>query len=122
VTRSAMQQTRVLEYVVAARAVGCSTLRILVRQILPNLTPHLIVVATLEAAHAIVLEAALSFLGLGVQPPIPSWGLMVAEGKPYMFFESWLIMIPGAALFTLILAINLIGDGVRDVTAPSTAR
>ncbi len=118
VTRSAMQQARSLEYVVAARAVGCSTPRILLRQILPNLTPHLTVVATLEAAHAIVLEAALSFLGLGVQPPVPSWGLMVAEGKPYMFFEPWLIAIPGAALFMLVLAINLIGDGVRDVTAP----
>jgi peptide/nickel transport system permease protein len=118
VTRSAMQQARSLEYVVAARAVGCSTPRILLRQILPNLTPHLTVVATLEAAHAIVLEAALSFLGLGVQPPVPSWGLMVAEGKPYMFFEPWLIAIPGVALFMLILAINLIGDGVRDVTAP----
>lgn len=118
VTRSAMQQARSLEYVAAARAVGCSTPRILLRQILPNLTPHLTVVATLEAAHAIVLEAALSFLGLGVQPPVPSWGLMVAEGKPFMFFEPWLIAIPGFALFMLILAINLIGDGVRDVTAP----
>jgi peptide/nickel transport system permease protein len=69
-------------------------------------------------AHAILLEAALSFLGLGVQPPLPSWGLMVAEGKALMFFEPWLITIPGLALFLLVLAVNLLGDGVRDITAP----
>jgi peptide/nickel transport system permease protein len=78
----------------------------------------LVVVATLEMANAILLEAALSFLGLGVQPPTPSWGLMVAEGKDFLFFEPWLITIPGVALFVLVLAINLLGDGVRDVTAP----
>ncbi|MCL4170425.1 UNVERIFIED_CONTAM: hypothetical protein GTU68_058235 [Idotea baltica] len=69
-------------------------------------------------AHAILLEAALSFLGLGVQPPDPSWGLMIAEAKGLMFFDGWLIAIPGTALFALILAINLMGDGIRDVTAP----
>ena len=69
-------------------------------------------------AHAILLEAALSFLGLGVQPPQPSWGLMVSEAKGLMFFDSWLIGIPGAAIFALVLAINLLGDGIRDVTAP----
>jgi len=78
----------------------------------------LIVVATLEVAQAILLEAALSFLGVGVQPPLPSWGLMVAEGKEYMFFSPWVITIPGIALFTLVLAINLLGDGLRDLTAP----
>ena len=69
-------------------------------------------------AHAILLEAALSFLGLGVQPPLPSWGLMIAEGKDFILFESWLIMIPGAALLLLVLAINLLGDGLRDITSP----
>ena len=78
----------------------------------------LIVVATLEMAHAILLEATLSFLGLGVQPPTPSWGLMVAEGKTYMFFKPWVIVIPGVALALLVLAINLVGDGLRDVNAP----
>jgi peptide/nickel transport system permease protein len=77
-----------------------------------------VVVATLEMANAILLEAALSFLGLGVQPPTPSWGLMVSEGKDFLFFEPWLITIPGVALFILVLAINLVGDGIRDVTAP----
>jgi len=79
---------------------------------------NLVVLATLEMANAILLEAALSFLGLGVQPPIPSWGLMVAEGKDFLFFEPWLIAIPGVALFVLVLSINLLGDGIRDVTAP----
>ena len=78
----------------------------------------LIVVVTLEMAHAILLEAALSFLGMGVQPPTPSWGLMVSEGKEQIYFEAWMITIPGIALFLLVLAINLVGDGIRDVTAP----
>ena len=104
--------------VAAAEAAGCSTLRLLLTEIMPNVFNALIVVATLEIAHAVLLEAALSFLGLGVQPPTPSWGLMISEGKGLMFFEPWLIGIPGAALFALILAINLLGDGVRDVTAP----
>src|SRR5229473_3439332 len=118
VMRAATQQVRGLEYVAAAECVGASTLRIILGEILPNVLPHLIVVATIEAASAILLEAALSFLGLGVQPPLPSWGLMIAEGKVYMFFSFWLIAIPGTALAILVLAINMLGDGIRDVTAP----
>jgi peptide/nickel transport system permease protein len=118
VLRSATQQVRALDYVAAAQAAGCSTLRILVTEILPNIMNHLIVVATLEVAHAVLLEAALSFLGLGVQPPLPSWGLMVAEGREVMFFLPFMITIPGLALFMLVLSINLLGDGVRDITAP----
>ena len=118
VMRSATQQVRNLDYIMAARSVGCSNTRILFTEVLPNVASQLIVVATLEMAHAILLEAALSFLGLGVQPPLPSWGLMIAEGKNYILFKAWLIGIPGATLFALILAINLMGDGIRDVTAP----
>ena len=118
VMRSSVLQVRDLEYVNAARAIGCSTRRIILREIMPNVVNNLIVVATLEMAHAILLEAALSFLGLGVQPPTPSWGLMISEGKQMMLFEPWLIAIPGVALFVLVLAINLLGDGLRDVTAP----
>ena len=118
VTRSATQQVARSDYVAAAQAIGCSTPRILFSEILPNILNALIVVATLEMAHAILLEAALSFLGLGVQPPLPSWGLMIAEGKQYMFFSSWVIGIPAVALVFLVLAINLVGDGLRDVTAP----
>ncbi|MDP2640015.1 MAG: ABC transporter permease [Betaproteobacteria bacterium] len=118
VLRSATQQVRNLDYVTAARAIGCPTWRIIAGEVLPNVSSHLIVVATLEMGSAILLEAALSFLGLGVQPPLPSWGLMISEAKGYMFFSPWLITIPGLALFALVLAINLLGDGVRDVTAP----
>jgi peptide/nickel transport system permease protein len=118
VMRSTTQQVRNLDYVAAAQALGCSTARIVLVEIMPNIVNHLIVVATLEMAHAILLEAALSFLGLGVQPPAPSWGLMISEAKGYMFFDPWLIGIPGTALFALVMAINLMGDGVRDVTAP----
>jgi peptide/nickel transport system permease protein len=117
VMRSATQQARVMDYVTAAQAAGCSTARILLSEILPNLINHLIVIATIEMAHAILLEAALSFLGLGVQPPLPSWGLMVAEGKNMMLFSPWLITLPGLALFLLVLSINLLGDGMRDVSA-----
>lgn len=118
VMRSATQQIRSIDYLAAARAAGCSTFRILVSEVLPNVMSALTVVATLEVAHAILLEAALSFLGLGVQPPTPSWGLMVAEGKSHMFFRPWVIAIPGTTLFLLVLAINLLGDGVRDVISP----
>jgi peptide/nickel transport system permease protein len=69
-------------------------------------------------AHAILLEAALSFLGMGVQPPLPSWGLMIAEGKDFMLFTPWVIAVPGVVLSLLVLAINLMGDGIRDITAP----
>jgi len=118
VRRSSTLQIRSMDYVAAAQAVGCSTTRVLMTEIMPNVVNNLIVIATLEMAHAIILEAALSFLGLGVQPPLPSWGLMVSEGKDMMLFEPWLITIPGVALFLLVLSINLLGDGVRDITAP----
>jgi peptide/nickel transport system permease protein len=118
VMRAATQQVRSLDYVAAAEATGASTARIIVGEVLPNVLPHLIVVASVEAASAILLEAALSFLGLGVQPPLPSWGLMIAEAKTYMFFSFWLIAIPGTALATLVLVINMVGDGIRDVSAP----
>jgi peptide/nickel transport system permease protein len=118
VTRAATQQLRDAEFIAAAQALGASTPYILLRELLPNLVSALTVVATLEMAHAILLESTLSFLGLGVQPPTPSWGLMVAEGKAYMFFQPWVIVIPGVVLALLVLGINLVGDGIRDVTAP----
>ena len=116
VARSATQQARSADYVRAARAIGCSLPHILFREILPNIAPQLIVVATVEMANAILLEAALSFLGLGVQAPLPSWGLMLSEAKTFMFFDPWLITLPGLCLFLLTMAINLLGDGLRDLT------
>jgi peptide/nickel transport system permease protein len=118
VMRSATQQVRSLDYVAAAQAAGASTARIVLGEVLPNVLPHLIVIATLEAASAILLEASLSFLGLGVQPPLPSWGLMISEAKAYMFFSFWLIAIPGCALALLIFAINLAGDGLHHAFMP----
>ena len=103
VMRSSTLQIRSMDYVAAARAVGCSTSRVLMTEVMPNVVNNLIVITTIEIAHAIILEAALSFLGLGVQPPMPSWGLMVSEGKDMMLFEPWLITIPGVALFLLAL-------------------
>ncbi len=115
VARTTAMQVRNLDYIAAAQAAGASRLHILLREVLPNIANHLVVVATLEMALAILLEAALSFLGLGVPPPLPSWGLMIAEAKEYMFFSPWVIMTPGVALFVLVLGINLLGDGLRDM-------
>jgi peptide/nickel transport system permease protein len=120
VARSTTMQVRNLDFVAAAWCAGCSRFRVLTREVLPNIASHLVVVATLEIALAILLEAALSFLGLGVPPPLPSWGLMIAEAKDYMFFSPWVIMIPGAALFVLVLGINLLGDGLRDMFGART--
>ena len=114
VARTTTMQVRNLDYIAAAWAAGCSRPYILLREVLPNIVHHLIVVATLEMALAILLEAALSFLGLGVPPPLPSWGLMIAEAKDYMYFSPWVILVPGIALFVLVLGINLLGDGLRD--------
>jgi peptide/nickel transport system permease protein len=118
VARATTAQVRNLDYVAAARAAGCSRAYILLREVLPNILNPLIVVATLEMALAILLEAALSFLGLGVPPPLPSWGLMIAEARDYMFFQAWVIVIPGMALLVFVLGINLLGDGLRDLLAP----
>ncbi|MGE0419369.1 MAG: ABC transporter permease [Acetobacteraceae bacterium] len=115
VARVSTMQVRTLDFVSAAWAAGCSRTHILLREVLPNILAPLAVVATIEMALAILLEAALSFLGLGVPPPLPSWGLMIAEAKDYMFFSPWVIMIPGVSLCVLVFGINLLGDGLRDL-------
>ena len=122
VARTTTMQVRNLDYIAAAQAAGASPLHILMREVLPNIANHLVVVATLEMALAILLEASLSFLGLGVPPPLPSWGLMIAEAKEYMFFSPWVIMTPGIALFALVLGINLLGDGLRDLLGADLRR
>jgi peptide/nickel transport system permease protein len=122
VARTTTMQVRNLDYIAAAQAAGASRAHVLLREVLPNIINHLVVVATLEMALAILLEAALSFLGLGVPSPLPSWGLMIAEAKEYMFFSPWVIMIPGITLFVLVLGINLLGDGLRDMLGAELQR
>ncbi len=122
VARTTTMQVRTLDYVSAAWAAGCSRAWILGREVLPNILSPLAVVATLEMALAILLEAVLSFLGLGVPPPLPSWGLMISEGKEYMFFDPWVIFVPGITLFVLVMGINLLGDGLRDMVGASQVR
>ncbi|MEE3662864.1 ABC transporter permease [Brenneria sp. g21c3] len=122
VTRARTQSLRNEAFVRSARAVGASHLFIMLREILPNLRNTIIVIATLEVANVILLESALSFLGLGVRPPTPSWGLMIAEGRDNILFESWLIALPGGALCLLVLAVNLFGDGLRDVMGAEIKR
>jgi len=118
VTRAAAMQLREQEFILSSRAMGSTTRQILVHELLPNLIDKIAVIATFEIAHAILLEATMSFLGLGVRPPTPSWGLMIAEARQFLLFDPWLIMIPGAALFMLVISINFVGDGLRDVAAP----
>ncbi len=113
-TRGAAQQLRSRDFVLAARAVGCSDLRIILTGILPNLRAALAVIATIELGNAVLLEAALSFLGLGIRPPAPSWGLMLAEAKEDIFFAPWAIAIPGAALFLLVLAASLLSNALQE--------
>jgi peptide/nickel transport system permease protein len=122
VTRTATQQIRTQEFVIAAEFAGASWTRIILREILPNVMNQIIVVASLEMAIAILVEASLSFLGVGLQPPTPSWGLLVSEGRAFMFFKPYLIMIPGLAIFTVVVGINLLGDGLRDIMAPQGRR
>ncbi len=113
VARSATMQVRTREYIKAAEAVGSSSGRIILAEVLPNILNALIVVATLEVGAAILMEATLSFLGFGVQAPLPSWGLMLSEGRKDLFFSPWLIAIPGTALFCLVLSLNLIGNALQ---------
>jgi peptide/nickel transport system permease protein len=118
VTRSVSMQLRNQEFIAAAQAVGASHTRILLTELLPNVMNQIIVIASLEMAVVILIESVLSFLGLGVQPPTPSWGLLVAEGRSFMFFKPYLIVIPGLTIFLMVIAINLAGDGLRDVLSP----
>lgn len=122
VARSTTRQVITMDYVSAAWCAGCSRLRVVLGEVLPNIVHHLIVIATIDMAIAILLEAALSFLGLGVPPPMPSLGLMIAEAKDYMFFTPWVIEIPGIVLCVLAFGINLFGDGLRDALGAERGR
>lgn len=112
--RGEVLQEREREYVQAARAMGASTGRIAFKHLLPNLIPNVIVMASLEVGRLIIAEASISFLGYGIQPPLPSWGKMVAEGKDYLFTSWWLSALPGGAIALTTLCANLAGDWLRD--------
>lgn len=117
-TRATANQIWVREYVMAARAMGLSTTRIAWRHVLPNIAGLLLIQATIEFAVAILAEAALSYLGLGVQPPIPSWGRMLAEAQTLLFLAPQLAIWPGLCIVAAVLGFNLLGDGLRDVLDP----
>jgi peptide/nickel transport system permease protein len=118
VTRVETMKLREREFILAATSLAYETWRILLHHILPNLLPSILVLGTVEIARAIILESLLSFLGLGIQPPIPSWGTMLAEGRNYMLMQWWLAAFPGSAIFLSALGINLLGDALRDMTDP----
>jgi peptide/nickel transport system permease protein len=122
ITRSQVLSARSLEYVQAARALGCGRVKLMFVQILPNIVGPILVIATLGVAGAILLEASLSFLGLGVQPPTPSWGSMLSQARDQLFTAPWVSMFPGLAIFFTVLGLNLLGDGLRDVLDPYTTR
>jgi peptide/nickel transport system permease protein len=117
-TRSLMLSLREEDFVQAARVVGCGDARIIVRHMLPNLLSPVLVLATLEVATMILVEAGLDFLGLGIQPPQTSWGLMLSQGRAYMTSAWWLVVFPGLAILVTTLSFNVLAGWVRAVTDP----
>ena len=117
-TRGQVLAVKSEDYVQSARALGASDLRIIARHVFPNVMPPLIVQATITIATAIIAEASLSFLGLGLQPPNPSWGSMLNTAKNFMTQAPWMSIFPGSAIFLVVLGFNLLGDGLRDALDP----
>ena len=122
ISRAAANQVWSSDYVMAARATGLTTFRITIRHVLPNVAAILLVQATIEFAIAILAEAALSYLGLGVQPPVPSWGRMLAEAQTLLYLAPQLAIWPGVCIVAAVLGFNLLGDGLRDIADPRLRR
>ncbi len=118
VVRAPVLAEREKEYVQAARVIGASSGRILLRHVFPNVLSPIIVQASVTIAYAILTEASLSYLGLGTQPPTPSWGTTLNEGRTYLQLAPWISIFPGIAIMLAVLAFNLVGDGLRDVLDP----
>jgi ABC-type dipeptide/oligopeptide/nickel transport system permease subunit len=116
--RGEMMSEKTREYVESARVVGMTNLGIIIKEILPNIVNSVFVLGTLRMCDMIITEASLSFLGLGIQPPTPAWGSMVASGRDYMLTHWWVATIPGLAILILVLSINLFGEGLRDILDP----
>jgi peptide/nickel transport system permease protein len=122
VVRGTVLSTKHQPYVEAARVIGCSDVRVVTRHILPNIAAPVLVLATIGVAYSILNGSALSFLGLGVQPPGAEWGLMVSDGRSYLRDAWWMTTAPGLALAVTVLGMNLVGDGLRDAFDPRTRR
>lgn len=120
--RAEVLSIRERDYILAAKAIGASDLRIIFRHVLPNAMSPVLVSATLGVAGAILTESALSFLGIGVQPPTPSWGNILTSGKDYIEFAWWLSLFPGLAILVTVLSYNLLGEGIRDALDPRLNR
>ena len=118
VVRGNVMMIRNMDYIHASTVLGASKVRIMFTQILPNVLTPLIIVMSQEFGRTIMTESSLSFLGLGVPPPAPSWGVMIAEGREYLSTAPWVVMVPAFALMIAVLAFNFLGDGVRDVLDP----
>lgn len=121
ITRAGFLQIKKLDYIKAARSRGASSLRLMAFHILPNMASPLLVTTSLSFASAVLAEAGLSYLGLGIQPPDPSWGMMLYEAQSYLLTNPWYAFIPGSMITMMVLGFNLLGDGLRDVTDSRTA-
>ena len=122
VVRGSVLSVKENVYIEAARSIGCSSAVIMFRHILPNVLGPVVVLATLGIASAILLAAGLGFLGLGAQPPTPEWGLMLSSGRDYLAIAWWITTFPGLAIMVTVLAINILGDGLRDALDPRLKR
>lgn len=122
VVRAQVLSIKEMDYVEAARGMGATDLRILSRHIVPNALGPILVGATLGVGNAIMIESSLSFLGLGVQPPTPTWGNMLMDAQATMITKPWLTLFPGLAIFTIVLAVNFMGDALRDALEPGVQR
>jgi peptide/nickel transport system permease protein len=118
VVRGEVLKIRAMEYVEAARSLGATSARIIGRHVLPNAVGPIVVGATLAVGNAIILESSLSFLGLGVQPPTPTWGNMLMDAQATMATQPWLSIFPGLAILVVVLAVNFLGDGLQDALDP----
>ena len=116
--RAVVLNIRPRQFIAASVAVGVSTPTMIWKHVLPNCLPPVIVVATVSAAFAILAEAGLSFLGLGVQPPAPTWGNVITDGRPFLISDPWISISAGACIAVVVTGLNLLGDGVRDTLDP----
>jgi len=122
ITRGIVLSIRHQEFIEAARAIGCGNIRLIIRHVLPNVLPYIVILTALQLSGMILTEAGLSFVGIGIQPPTPSWGNMLGEGRAYLSNAWWLATFPGIALMITVLGANLLSDGLQVVLDPRARR